>query len=393
MFDQKVDGKRRTFLRTAGAMATTPFVARVAGAKRRRKNKHASGKRVVGYYPSWAGEYTPRDVPYDGITDLNYAFLEPESNGTVKLAVTGDAAPEVLEEFREISHERPETAFHLSVQAGWYSGRFSDAALTAERRKRFARTAIKHMRTYNFDGIDIDWEFPDGTVRESDPQNLTLLLRELRRQLDGAGREDDRTYELSMAVSPNTAVSGPLEVDEFADAVDFLNVMAYDFHGTWSARTNFNAPLYPVPDAPNATPEFTCDYAMQWWADQPIPREKLTFGLPFYGRTFENVRNEHPRDHGLFQPFEGGGARTFADIQANVRSSGDYQYHWHPKARVPWLYSEEKDVFIGYDDEHSIKEKTKYAVDNGFGGMMCWELSQDPSNTLIDRINTHISHP
>ncbi|WP_228842421.1 glycoside hydrolase family 18 protein [Halococcus agarilyticus] len=388
-------------MKGAGALAVTPFIGGVVGANGRnhgakrngRKNGRASDKRVVGYYPSWAADgYPPRDIPYGKITDLNYAFLEPKSNGEVKLAVTGDPAPGVLETFREITHEREDTAFHLSIQAGWYSGRYSDAALTPERRARFARTAIEHMRTYNFDGIDIDWEYPDGTIRESDPRNLTLLLGEIRRQLDAAEREDDRTYELSMAVSANASVAEPLEVGEFNDDVSFLNVMTYDFHGTWGERTHFNAPLYPVPDAPNATPKFTCDYAMRWWAKRPIAREKLHFGLPFYGRTFENVGGES-RDRGLFQPFEGGGARTFADIRKNVEPSHDYRYHWHPEARVPWLYSDEEDVFIGYDDKHSIMEKTKYAVDNGFGGVMCWELSQDPTDTLLDTIGRHISHP
>lgn len=393
MSEKRSNDGRREFMKTTGALAGASLVGGVAGASDAQSaDDSASGKRVVGYYPSWAGEYTPRDVPYDKITHLNYAFLEPKSNGEVKLAVTGDYAPELLETFREVTHEQPDTSFLLSIQAGWYSGRFSDAALTAERRERFARTAIEHLRTYNFDGIDIDWEYPDGTIRESDPRNLTLLLREIRRQLDEAEQEDDKTYELSMAVSANTRVSDALEVEKFADDVDFLNVMTYDFHGTWDSRTHFNAPLYPVPDAPNSTPTFTADYAMQYWADRAIPREKIHFGLPFYGRTFENVENERPEDHGLFQPFEGGSARTFADIRANVRNDDDYQYHWHPEARAPWLYSEADDVFIAYDDKHSITEKTKYAVDHGFGGMMCWELSQDPSNTLLDTIDRHLSH-
>ncbi|WP_132060677.1 glycoside hydrolase family 18 protein [Halorussus amylolyticus] len=385
---------RRKFIQSTGVLAGSSLVGGVAGAKGGGSEKGpVSDKRVVGYYPSWAGEYAPRDVPYDKLTHLNYAFLEPESNGEVKLAVEGDYAPEVLETFEEVTHEQPDTSFLLSIQAGWYSGRFSDAALTAERRERFARTAIEQMRTYNFDGIDIDWEYPDGSVREEDPQNLTKLLAEIRSQFDDAEEEDDRTYELSMAVSANTAVSDPLEVEKFADDVDFLNVMTYDFHGTWDSRTHFNAPLYPVPDAPNSTPTFTADYAMQYWGDRAIPKEKIHFGLPFYGRTYENVENEDSDDKGLFQPFDGGSSRTFADIQENVKSDDDYQYHWHPEARVPWLYSEADDVFIAYDDKHSVMEKTKYAVDHGFGGMMCWELSQDPTNTLLETIDRHISHP
>ncbi len=72
-------------------------------------------KRIVGYYPSWAGDYTPHDVPYHKLTHLNYAFLETEANGEVKLAVTGDSAPEVLAEFETLTHERHRTSFMLSI--------------------------------------------------------------------------------------------------------------------------------------------------------------------------------------------------------------------------------------------------------------------------------------
>ncbi|MFC4451290.1 glycoside hydrolase family 18 protein [Halorussus aquaticus] len=394
MPEQKVSGQRRKFMKRTGALAALPMVGGVAGANRGTSaSGRSSDKRVVGYYPSWAGDYSPRDVPYDKLTHLNYAFLEPKSDGEVKLAVNGDAAPELLDEFRAVTHEQPDTSFVFSIQAGWYSGRFSDAALTAERRERFARTAIELVRQYNFDGIDIDWEYPDGTIRESDPHNLTLLLREIRTQLDAAEQKDGQRYELSMAASANPSIIDTQEVGAFSDDVDYLNVMNYDFHGTWDDRTHFNAPLYPVPDAPNAKPAFTADHAMRYWAGKPIAKRKLTFGLPFYGRTFESVQNEHADDHGLFQSFEGGSARSFGDIAENLRHGTDYEYHWHPEARVPWLYSEADDVFVSYDDRHSVKEKTKYTVDNGFGGMMCWELSQDPDNVLLETIDRHISHP
>ncbi|WP_158059475.1 glycosyl hydrolase family 18 protein [Halorussus halophilus] len=414
MSEQEVSGERRTFIKSSGALAAVPLVGGVAGAaederteaRGSERGEDGDDRRVVGYYPSWASEYGPRDVPYDKITHLNYAFLEPTSEGEVKLAVTGDADPELLEEFREVTHEQPDTSFVFSIQAGWYSGRFSDAASTAERRERFARTAIDLVEKYNFDGIDIDWEYPDGTIREEDPHNLVLLFREIRRQFDELESEDvedhdddgdredgedDRSYELSMAASANPRIIDTQKVEALSDLVDFLNVMNYDFHGTWNERTHFNAPLYPVPDAPNANPEFTANHAMRHWASKPIAKEKLNFGLPFYGRTFENVQNDQPSDHGLFQPFAGGGARTYGDIMENVRRGTDYEYHWHSEARVPWLYSEADDVFISYDDRHSIREKTKYTVDNDFGGMMCWELSQDPSNVLLETIDRHLA--
>jgi chitinase len=391
MSNQNIDTRRRKVLQIAGMMTATPLVSRVVEASStERDSRSRIDRRIIGYYPSWASEYTPQHVPYDKITHLNYAFIEPKSNGTVQLGVTGDSDPELLGKIREMSQKHQETSFMFSISSGWYSGRFSDAALTAERRERFARTAIEIMRTYDFDGIDIDWEYPDGTIRESDPHHLTLLLQEIRRQLDEMGRKDGRRYELSMAAAPIPSNIDPLEVDRIRNYLDHINVMNYDFHGGWSAVSSFNAPMYTAPDAPNPNPLLTADHAMRYWADQPISREKLVFGTPFYGRMFENVRNEN---HGLFQPFDGAGSATYSEIQTNIKRKPHYQYHWHPQARVPWLYSEKDDVFISYDDRHSIMEKTKYVDDNGFGGMMCWELSQDHTNTLVKAIHTVLAHP
>ncbi|WP_266077979.1 glycoside hydrolase family 18 protein [Haladaptatus caseinilyticus] len=391
MRNKNVTTCRRRYLQSAGLLAATPLASRTVGASGADEDdeddhhRPSTTKRIVGYYPSWAGDYTPHDVPYDNLTHLNYAFLETEADGEVKLAVVGDSAPEVLEQFEAVTHEHPETSFMLSIAD--FGSNMSSAALTPENRERFARTAIEHMRKYNFDGIDVDWEYPDGSVREEDPENFTLLLEELRRQLDEAEREDDgKTYELSIAAAPIPSNIDPLEVDKIADVLDFINVMNYNFYGSWSSETNFNAPLYAAYDDPTYWQRLlTVDHAMQYWAEQPISRDKLVLGTPFYGFVFDGVTNEN---RGLFQPFDGADTRTYDDVRTNLKTKPHYQYHWHPDARVPWLYSKEDDVFVTYDDRHSTMEKAKYVRRNGFGGMMCWELSQDPSNTLIGAIHT-----
>ncbi|WP_227354477.1 glycoside hydrolase family 18 protein [Haladaptatus salinisoli] len=382
MTNENVNAGRRRYLRSAGLLATTPFVSRAVRATDD-DGEAATNKRVVGYYPSWAGDYTPRDVPYDDLTHLNYAFLETESNGEVKLAVAGDRAPEVLRQFETVTRERPNTSFMLSVAD--FGSNMSDAASTVEGRERFARTAVEHLREYNFDGIDVDWEYPNGSVREDDPRNFTLLLRELRRQLDVAGREDDGSYELSIAAAPIPPNIDPLEVEKLDEVLDFVNVMNYNFYGSWSAATNFNAPLYAAYDDPTYWQRLlTVDHSMRYWADQPIARDKVVLGTPFYGFAFEGVRDEN---RGLFQSFDGADTRTYEDIRS-LKTEAGYEKYWHPRARVPWLYSAEDGVFVTYDDRHSTMEKAKYVERNDFGGMMCWELSQDPSNALVGAIST-----
>jgi len=111
-----------------------------------------------------------------------------------------------------------------------------------------------------FDGIDIDWEFPvqggmKGNVeRPSDKENFTLLLAELRRELDAQGQKDNRHYELTIAASARPSEIANLELGRIVPLLDFINVMTYDYH-TGGSIAHFNAPLYAATNDP--TPELT----------------------------------------------------------------------------------------------------------------------------------------
>ncbi|WP_227356380.1 glycosyl hydrolase family 18 protein [Haladaptatus salinisoli] len=367
---------RRTFLKGTGALAVTGTLGTRAA------EAHGDyGNRVVGYYPGWAGDYAPADVPFDKLTHLNYAFLEPQSDGTV---VVGSSSEESL--LSELStYDDTNTVFVLSVSAGWYSGTFSDAASTAARRQRFAETAVDIVERYNFDGLDIDWEFPDGTIRADDPHNFTLLLEACRNELDS--RFGSWTH-LTMAASPNpNIVDDAYEVGTISDYLDHVNVMTYDYHGDWSNDTNFNAPFDSPPGDPDGQQSWNTTAHMKNWAGEPIAKDKLVMGMPFYGRSFSGVSSTND---GLFNSFSSSTSETYYNIRENIEPQSDYEYHWHPDAQVPWLYSAAENTFISYDDAASIGNKADYARNNGFGGAMCWELSQDPSNTLITEMHNRL---
>lgn len=57
-------------------------------------------------------------------------------------------------------------------------------ASSHEKRLKFAQNATSFCKIHNFDGIDIDWEYParrDGNAA-IDRENFALLLEELRRE-------------------------------------------------------------------------------------------------------------------------------------------------------------------------------------------------------------------
>ena len=221
-----------------------------------------------------------------------------------------------------------------------------------------------------------------------DKQNFTLLLAELRTRLDEAGAADKKQYLLTIAAPCGPTNIANLELDKIHKHLDWLNLMAYDFHGSWDATTHFNAPLYPIKDDPVAdetSRKLNVDEAVKTYLAAGVPAEKLLLGTTFTGRGWGGVKNAND---GLFQAknkipkgtWEEGNF-DFKDLAANY--VGKFKRHWHDEAKVPWLFDEKSGIMISYDDPESLKLKAAYARDKKLGGVMCWELNADDAKGVL----------
>ncbi len=82
------------------------------------------------------------------------------------------------------------------------------------------------------------------TSRAGDRHNATLLLKEFRRQLDEYGASTGKHYLLTNDIpGGNVNSSGSWELHQVAETVDWINVMTFDFHGSWDPITAFNSPF------------------------------------------------------------------------------------------------------------------------------------------------------
>ena len=188
-------------------VALAIWVACTSSAPVPNSSSSAAPTRVVGYLASWGVRSKGTriaDLPARDLTHIFYAFAKIGNDGRVSLedpcvdVGACDSAPTAgsggnFAELERLKARNPRLKLVISI-GGWTgSGTFSDIALTDASRRLFAESAVDlfiRQRTGLFDGIDIDWEFPvaggmKGNVeRAADKQNFTLLLAELRRQLD-----------------------------------------------------------------------------------------------------------------------------------------------------------------------------------------------------------------
>jgi chitinase len=250
---------------------------------------------------------------------------------------------------------------------------------------------VEFVTKYGFDGVDIDWEYPTGgglsgnRTRPEDKHNFTLMLAELRRQLDERGTRDGQAYLLTIAAAGTPGGYTGLELAKLHESLDWINLMTYDYAGEWSELTNFNAPLFASSGDPGKQAKVrNVDGAVKGFLAAGVPADKLVVGVPFYGRGWAEVKDAN---HGLYQPHAKKSPKlslAYRDVAKDWVGKRGTRY-WHEEAKVPWIFDEKAGIMITYDDTESIEGKARYVIERELGGVMVWEMSED-DGTLIEAI-------
>jgi chitinase len=397
---------------------------------------------IVGYYPGWKGRF---DVDARQLTVINYAFLDicwdaqhgnpaegglapcrdvdgnliAPANGSIVVTDPG-VDRDNLAALSALKSANPVLKLVASVGGWTRSNRLSDMAANAQTRGNFIVSVVTFLRRHRLDGIDIDWEYPTSIGlrcaaghntcdRATDKENFVALAQELRVALDAAGVADGKRYLSTIAAGNDRSFvfdpgGSSAWMVRLAASLDWINLMTYDYHGTWETSTGFLAPLYRDPADPAP---INVDATVRLYLQQGIPASKLTLGQPFYGKGWKGCA-AGARGDGLYQPCAGladvpEAAFQFAELTEKGYLARDargkytvgglgFTRHWNDVARVPYLYNPADGVFITYDDEASIHAKNEYAVRMGLRGAMYWELNADRYRVLGSVVSQDLPH-
>jgi chitinase len=309
----------------------------------------------------------------------------------------------------------------------------------------------------------------DNVCRPEDPINHALLIMASRLML---GEDKELTVALPASPEAMAKILPPLldnerilqdqttleimrnpdgpEFFELADgsptaldALDRIHVMIYDLVGaSWEDTTRHHAPLYGYYNDPAIGDpvkehftklnghfaiqayRFVHDDYSSFNPDNPdltssryvgnIPAEKLSFGLPLYGRAFKSVDvGSHDTYEGLFQftdssarrrtpkgTWDGGqwgnsGVFGYWDILLNHGGDMNAPDSQVTHAESDWggafglrpygPYSFDGDLWIGFDDCEALADKVDYVETQGLGGVMFWDFPGDLSQAQVDQ--------
>ena len=172
----------------------------------------------------------------------------------------------------------------LSIGGWTYSSNFKNPASTPQGRETFARTSIELLKNLGFDGLDIDWEYPQNA---DEARDFVELLATVRQQLDAYAQSlgNGSRFELTVACPAGPQNYQRLDIPGMDQHLDFWNLMAYDFAGSWDQVSAHQANLYPNRDFPACTP-FSASAAVEFYTSHGVASDKLVLGVPLYGRAF-----------------------------------------------------------------------------------------------------------
>jgi chitinase len=305
----------------------------------------------------------PRKMEFSLYTHLCHAFITPREDGDVR---SSQSCPS-----RQLVADAHQAGVKVVVSVGGWGWDKQFTALVAKQESldRFVASVMKIIDDYDYDGIDLDWEYPDTKAKAA---GFDSLCRRLRSELDSLERKKGRRLIQTMAASAHAPTLEPVSNETLLANFDWINVMTYDYTGEWSSQAGHHSPLF-ASSKQKGSPHST-ELTMKALLARGLPAERLAVGLPLYGRAFAVGEPYAALKRPVPKPtIRGGGYRNVAAL---VNDKG-WTRRWDDETKNPWAIAPDGSAVIGYDDAESIAAKTGWAMSHDFRGVFFWQIRDD----------------
>ncbi|KAM0113872.1 Chitinase 4 [Aspergillus fumigatus] len=307
------------------------------------------GYKSIAYFVNWAiyqRNYHAFDLPADKLTHVLYAFADvrPDSGevflrdayADVDKHYPGDTWNEpgnnvygCIKQLFLLKKQNRKLKVLLSIGGWTLSANLTQGTSTDAGRNTFAQSAAKLLLDYGFDG----------------PNNYSKL-----------------------------------KLREMTPFLDFYNLMAYDYAGSWDSVAGHQANLFPSNGNPSSTPFSTIQAINYYTQVGGVPPSKIILGMPLYGRDFLST-------NGPGTPYSGNGAGSWEhgvwDYKALPQPGATEVFD--QQAGASWSYDAGARTMVSYDTVTAAEMKVNFIKEQGLGGGMWWEASGDKGGKAANK--------
>lgn len=319
----------------------------------------AADKILLGYVHGM-----PPDINYELYTHLCHAFVVADKDGTL--------LPRRNVPNRDLTRRAHESGVKVLLSlGGWgWDANFQAMTLDPQAEDRYVNVVLDIVKEFDYDGIDLDWEYPDTNI---EIVSFERLARRFRTRLDDLGDRKNSTMLLTMAASAHPKTLEWLAKDFLLETMDWINVMTYDYCGTWATFAGHHAPLFSsskVPAGSQQSVEQTIHYLVH---TRGLLAERLLLGIPLYGRVFA-VSDPYASTANAPKPRRD--AVNYKQI-AQLINDDHWTRTWDDETKNPWLLAPDRSEVICYDDVESVANKVQWSKAQGLRGVFFWQIDAD----------------
>ncbi len=332
---------------------------------------------VYGFLPYWN---LKKVTLQPELTHVGYFGLGILPDGNVQIRDGGAETPGYTglksDELLEIGQELAANNGRLELVFTQFYGNDITAFLNSPKAQdQFLSVLDTIILAYPISGVNIDIEPSGIEITEELRANYVTFITKVRQHLNARYDEVPLTIDVYASASSNTQI---WDIPRLAPVVDYVIVMAYDYHRRSSVQAGPVAPIFGGEtmwdsDISQHLREFV----------RLMPAEKILLGMPFYGYEWQTT------DQSAQSPTypDTGATATLARVNQIMQDKEKLRVreYWNEQALSPYLsYVEEgKTYIIYYENPRSISYKLDLVNQLDLGGIAIWALGYEGEDRVL----------
>ncbi|HDR8183487.1 TPA: spore protein O [Bacillus thuringiensis] len=202
---------------------------------------------------------------------------------------------------------------------------------------------------YKYEGVNIDLE----NIKPEDRDLLTTFVKETSKKFHSSGHSVMVSVPAKNEDSYWNTWTWPFDYAQLGKNADFLQVMTYDEHGTWSE-----------PGSTISKPwlEENLNYTTRM-----VDNKKIIMGIPAYGNDWDlNDKNNNKM-------------LAWKDVNELIQKTNATPHRDVASGSMVFTYTDNNHHKheVWYEDETSIKQKTHYTITKNLAGVSVYAIGQE----------------